>query len=153
MIKEGPIRHIISVYAFCSTISIYSTLIVVVLKGFDAAFLCLFIDFYLIHDRVFTTVMQIWVLLTRSQCRVVNTLVTVKVRGPLVLNIVNVFSFFLFYFVPNLVEICPVLVLEKKIFKSWQRNSFLLYLRTTFDLVAQYCFCSKFKANVVRKYD
>ena len=40
------------------------------------------VDFYLFYDGVVD--MQIWALLTRSQCRVSDTQVTVRVLGPLV---------------------------------------------------------------------
>ena len=40
------------------------------------------VDFYLFYDGAFD--MQIWALLTRSQCRISDTRVTVKAHGPLV---------------------------------------------------------------------
>ena len=79
-----------------------------------------------------------WALLTRSQCRVSDTQVTVKTPGPLLIC-VNVFSLFRNYFplekcgpsfkqirvlinqecfVASLVEICPG-GFDKKIFISW----------------------------------
>ena len=64
------------------TISLYSTLIVIVLRGYGAAFLShcwfLFILWYGAVD------IQIWALLTWSQCKISDTQVTVKACGPLV---------------------------------------------------------------------
>ena len=64
------------------TISIYSTLIVIVLGGYGAAFLShcwfLFILWYGAVD------IQIWALLTWSQCKISDTQVTVKACGHLV---------------------------------------------------------------------
>ena len=40
------------------------------------------VDFHLFYDRAVD--IQIWALLTRSQCKVSDTQVTVKARGPLV---------------------------------------------------------------------
>ena len=48
------------------------------------------VDFYLCYDGAVD--MQIWALLTKSQCRVSDTLVTVKVRGPLVLKMTMPFA-------------------------------------------------------------
>ena len=67
-----------------STLSIYSTLIAIVLRGYNAAFLRI-VYFYLIFDGAVD--MQILALLTRSQCWVSDTQVTVKACGPLVLKI------------------------------------------------------------------
>ena len=49
---------------------------------------CTMVDFHLFYDGVID--IQIWALLTRSQCKVSDNQVTIKARGPLV---------FLFFFV------------------------------------------------------
>ena len=71
-----------SEYVLSSTLSIYSALIALVLRDYDAAYLfhCWF--FYLCYDGVVD--IQIWALVTRSRCKVSYTQVTVKVWGPLV---------------------------------------------------------------------
>ena len=79
MLGRGYISHY-SEYALSSSLSIYITFIAIVLREFNAVFLChcWFLLYYGAAD------MQIWALLTRSQCRVSDTQVTVKALGPLV---------------------------------------------------------------------
>ena len=59
----------------------HSTLIAIVLRDYDAAFLTM-VDFHLLYDGAVD--IQIWALLTRSQCKVSDTQVIVKGCGPLV---------------------------------------------------------------------
>ena len=47
MLGHGRISH----FSAC-TLSIYSTLIAIVLRGYDAAHLYAIVDFYLFYDRV-----------------------------------------------------------------------------------------------------
>ena len=70
-----------SEYVLSSTLSIYSTLIAIVLTNYDVAFLY-YVDFHLFYDGAVD--IQIWTLLTRSQCKVSDTRVTVMACGPLV---------------------------------------------------------------------
>ena len=70
-----------SEYVLSTSLSIYFTLIVIVLKNYNAAFLSIG-DFYLFYNGAVD--MQICTLLTRNQCKVSDTQVTVKACGPLV---------------------------------------------------------------------
>ena len=80
ILRHGHIWHY-SEYALSSTLSIYSTLIAIVLRDSHTAFLC-HVYFYLFSDGAVD--MQIWALLTRSKCEVSDTQVTVRACGPLV---------------------------------------------------------------------
>ena len=64
---------------YLSSLSIYSTLIAVVLSDYNAAIL-----FWFSFILWWAVDIQIWALLTRSQCKVSDTQVTVKACGPLV---------------------------------------------------------------------
>ena len=82
MLGHGRISHYSEyVVHVSSTLSIYSTLIAIVLRDYDAAFLyhCWF-SFIL----WWAVDIQIWAPLTRSQLKVSDTQVTVKACGPLV---------------------------------------------------------------------
>ena len=81
MLGRGYISHY-SEYALSSTLSIYITLIAIVLREYNTDFLC-HCWFLLFHDGA--PDIQIWALLTRSQCGVSDTQVTVNALGPLVL--------------------------------------------------------------------
>ena len=48
---------------------------------------CTIVDFHLFYDGVVE--IQIWAFLTRSQCKVSDTQVTVKACGPLVLQVLS----------------------------------------------------------------
>ena len=76
-------------YVLSSTLSIYSTLIAIVLEYnsyIEYIVMMLLsdtiVDFHLFYDGAVD--IQIWALLTRSQCKVSDTQVTVKACGPLV---------------------------------------------------------------------
>ena len=66
MLGRGFISHY-SEYTLSSALSIHITLIDIVLREYNAAFLC-HCWFLLFYDGA--TDMQIWALLTRSQCRI-----------------------------------------------------------------------------------
>ena len=73
----------ISEFALSSTLSIYNTLIAIVLhvRDYNAVFLCL-VYFYSFYDGAVD--MLIWAHLTRSQCGGSDTQLAVKAPGPLV---------------------------------------------------------------------
>ena len=79
-----------SEYVFSSSLSIYFTLIAIVLKDYDAAFLY---NFFFIYYNNGAVDMQICALLTRIQCKVTDTQLTVKACGPLVNNKPNIILF------------------------------------------------------------
>mgnify|MGYP003692234943 CR=1 FL=1 len=64
-------------------------MIAIVLRDYDAAFRC-HSNFHLFYD--WAVDIQIWALLTRSQCKVSDSQVTVKARGPLVLSVNTLLS-------------------------------------------------------------
>ena len=66
-----------SEYALYSTLSIYNTLIAIILRDYNAVFLMPLLILFAVD-------MQIWASLTRSECKVSDTQVTVKACGPLV---------------------------------------------------------------------
>ena len=69
--------------ATSSTLSIYSTLIAIVSRDCGAAFLChCWILFTVFYDGAVD--LQIWALLTRSNCRGSDNQFTIKACGPLV---------------------------------------------------------------------
>ena len=84
MLGHGHISHYSDYdYVVSSTLSTYSTLIAIMLRDYDAAFL---------YHRWFPFIpwwgccqIQILAPLTRSQCKVSDTQVTVKACGPLVI--------------------------------------------------------------------
>ena len=91
MLGRGHISNF-SEYVLSSILSIYSTLIAIVLRDYDAAFR---------YHSWFSFILwwavdiEIWALLTRSQCKVSDTQVTVKACGPLVLRIdSNIYYYF-----------------------------------------------------------
>ena len=59
----------------------YTAHLLLLYKGFTMQFSSAIVNFYLFYDGSFD--MQIWTLLTRSQCRVSDIQVIVKVCGPL----------------------------------------------------------------------
>ena len=71
-----------SEYVLSSCLSIYFTLIAIVLKDYDYAFLYILLIFIYYYDGAVD--MRICAPLTRSQCKVCDTQVTVKACGPLV---------------------------------------------------------------------
>ena len=75
---RGHISHY-SKYVLSSTLSIYNTLIAIVLRDYDVDYL---FDHHLFYDGAVD--IQRWTLLTRSQYNVYDTYVTVKALGPLV---------------------------------------------------------------------
>ena len=75
ILRSGHISHY-GEYASSSTLSIYSTIIAIVLWDYNTAFLCCL--FYMAVD------MQIWALLTWGQVSVSDTQQTVRADGPLV---------------------------------------------------------------------
>ena len=97
MLGRGYISHY-SEYALSTTLSIYNTLIAIVLREYNAAFLChwffLFIlwwgswyatvDFYLFYDSAADMRKRAPLTKIRSQCRVSDTQVTFKALEPLV---------------------------------------------------------------------
>ena len=80
-VRRGHISHY-SEDALSSTLSINNTLIAIVLRDYDAAYL---------FDRWFSFILrfQIWAFLTRSWCKVSDSQVTVKACGPLDKKICN----------------------------------------------------------------
>ena len=78
MLERGHISQY-SEYVLFSTPSVYSTLIVVVLRDYDADFLTI-VDVYLFYDGAVDT--QIRSLLTKSQCRVSDTPVVLWLTFP-----------------------------------------------------------------------
>ena len=66
--------------ALSSTLSLYSTLIVIVLRDYDAAFLCYCWFLFILWWGCWYA----WTLLSRHNCKVSYTQVTVKARGPLI---------------------------------------------------------------------
>ena len=82
MLGRGYMSHY-SEYALYSTLSIYITLIAIVLKEYNVVSYVT-VDIHLFYDVAAN--MQMLALLTRSQCRVSDTHVTVKALGPLVFN-------------------------------------------------------------------
>ena len=80
MLGRGHISHY-SEYVVSSNLSIYSTLIAILLGDYDAVFL---------YHRWFSFILwwandvQIWALLTRSWCKVSDNQVTIKACWPLV---------------------------------------------------------------------
>ena len=82
MLGCGHISHF-SEYVLSSTLSIYSTLIAIVFRDYDAAFRYhSWFSFILWWGCWYTNMSP----LTRSQCKVSDTQVTVKACGPLVLE-------------------------------------------------------------------
>ena len=81
-------------YIVSSTLSIYITLIDVVLRTFTCKMLSYaIVDLHLhVFYNGFADI-QIWALLTGNQCRVSDTQVTVKAHGPLVLFILFIIFF------------------------------------------------------------
>ena len=132
MLGRGHISHF-SGYVLSSTLSIYSTLIAIVLRDYDAAFRY-HSWFSLFYDGAVD--IQIWALLTRSPCKVSDTQVTVKACGPLVneKNIIfhgsDQYTFFtflltifqLFVYFPDrwlLLTSFPVLIWTSTEFGAW----------------------------------
>ena len=70
-------------YALSSTLSIYSTLIAIVLRDYNAAFLCNCLFSFILWWDVDMHI-PVWAHTTKSQCRVSDTQVTLKACGPFV---------------------------------------------------------------------
>ena len=77
MLGRGNISHYSKYWLLFSTLSVYSTLISILLRDDNAVFLC-HCDFYLFNDGAADMRM--------CQCRVSDTQVTVKACGPLVFH-------------------------------------------------------------------
>ena len=73
-----------SEYVFSSSLSIYFTVIAIVLKDYDACFPIQLLIFTYYNNGPID--MQICALLTRIQCKASDTQVTVKACGPLVIQ-------------------------------------------------------------------
>ena len=82
MLGHDHISHCYSEYVLSFTLSIYTTLVALVLRNYATAFLY---NCWFLYILWWAVDMQVWSLLTRSQCRVSDTQVTVKAHGPLVL--------------------------------------------------------------------
>ena len=99
MLGHGCISHY-SEYILSSTLSIYIVLNAILWSEYNAvsSFHCLYLFYHGAAD------IQIWALLTRSQCKFSDTQATVKALGSLVLNefeinVLQWISSFLFYFI------------------------------------------------------
>ena len=81
----------------------YTTHWLLLYKGIIMLLSCAIVDFYQFYDMAVD--MQIWALLTKSQCRVSDTHVTVKACGPLVKIHINcIKNFFEMHVCLNLYE-------------------------------------------------
>ena len=76
-VMRGHVSHY-SEYLLSVTLSIYSTMIAIVLKDYDA------VTLMFIYSMIWLLIYTNMSPLTRSRCKVSDTQVTVKARGPLV---------------------------------------------------------------------